>query len=47
MKFNKFHVGVLAIGLAAFLILTPRTASALVDTVVLADIVGRVFGNRQ
>lgn len=47
MKFNKFQLGVLAIGLVAFLLLAPKTESAFVDMIVLADIVGRLFGNRQ
>jgi len=47
MKFNKFQLGVLAIGLVAFLLLAPKTESAFVDMIVLADIVGRLFGNRR
>jgi hypothetical protein len=47
MKFNKFQIGVLAIGLVAFLLLSPKTESAFVDMIVLADILGKLLGNRQ
>jgi len=47
MKFNKFQLGVLAIGLVAFLLLGPKTESAFVDMIVLADILGKLLGNRQ
>lgn len=47
MKFNKFEMGVLAIGLVAFLLLAPKTESAFVDILVLADILGKLIGDRQ
>jgi hypothetical protein len=47
MKFNKFQLGVLAICLVAFLLLAPETESALVDMIVLADLLGKLFENRQ
>jgi len=47
MKLNKFQLGVLAIGLVAFLLLAPKTESAFVDMIVLADILGKLVGNRQ
>ena len=47
MKFNRFQVGVLAMGLAAFLLVAPKTASAFVDMLVLADMLGKLFEKRQ
>jgi hypothetical protein len=47
MKFNKFQLGVLGIGLVTFLLLAPKTESAFVDTLVIADVVSRVFEKRQ
>ena len=42
MKFNTYNLGVLAMGLIAFLLVCPKTESAFVDTIVIADILGRL-----
>jgi len=47
MKFNKLQVGVLVTGLAAFLMLAPHTGTAFVETIVLIDILGKIFESRQ
>jgi len=47
MKFNKLQIGVLMTGLVIFLVLAPHNGHAFVETIVLIDIVGKIFDKRQ
>jgi len=47
MKFNKLQLGVLMTGLVVFLVLARYTGVAFVETIVLIDILGKLFEQRR